>query len=72
MYKIVQINSWIKLGQIIFYLENQNKTNLILLFRKDQSRKSKVLLIRNLIAFRLIKLTFYLKAQNRLNNVIVT
>ena len=61
MYKIVQINSWIELGQIIFDLENQNKTNLILLlFRKDQSRKSKVLLIRNLIAFRLIKLIFYL------------
>ena len=72
MYKIVQINSWIELGQIIFDLENQNKTNLILLFRKDRSRKCKLLLIRNLIAFRLIKLTFYLKAQNRLNNVIVT
>ena len=36
MYKIVQINRWIELGQIIFDLENQNKTNLILLlFRKD-------------------------------------
>ena len=72
MYKIVQKNSWIELGQIIFDLENQNKTNLVLLFRKDRSRKSKLLLIRNLIAFRWIKLTFYLKAQNRLNNVIVT
>ena len=71
MYKIVQINSWIELGQTIFDLENQNKTNLIL-FRKERSRKSKLLLIGNLIAYRLIKLTFYLKAQNRLNNAIVT
>ena len=73
MYKIVQINSWIELGQTIFDLENQNKTNIILLlFRKDPSKKSKLLLVGNLIAYRWIKLTFYLKAKNRLNNVIVT
>ena len=72
MYKIVQINIWIELCQIIFDLENQNKTNIILLFRKDRSRKSKLFLIENLNAYRLIKLTFYLKAQNRLNNVIFT
>ena len=50
-----------ELSQIIFDLENQDRSNLILL-RKDQSRKSKLLLIGKLIAYRLIKLTFYLKA----------
>jgi hypothetical protein len=71
MYKILEINIMIELGQIIFDLGNQNKTNLII-FRKDRSRKSKLLLIGNLIAYTLIKLTFYLKAQNMLSNVIVT
>ena len=68
MYKIVQINSWTELGQIIFDLENQNKTNLILLFRKDRGGKPK-LFNGKLIAYRLIRLILYLKAQNMLNNV---
>ena len=68
MYKIVQKNSWIELGQIIFDLKNQNKTNLFLLFRKDGGGKPK-LFNGKLIAYRLIRLIFYLKAQNMLNNV---
>ena len=48
MDKIFQGNIYIELSQIIFDLEDQDKTNLIL-FRKDLSRKSKLLLIGNLI-----------------------
>ena len=68
MYKIVQKNNWIELGQIIFDLKNQNKTNLFLLFRKDRGEKPK-LFNGKLIAYRLIRLIFYLKAQNMLNNI---
>jgi len=53
MDKIFQRNIQIKLSQIIFDLENQDITNLVL-FRKDRSGKPKLLLIGKLIAYRLI------------------
>ena len=60
-----------ELSQIIFDLENRDRSNLILL-RKDRSRKSKLFLIGKLISYRFIKLTFYLKAKSMLNNATIT
>jgi hypothetical protein len=66
MYKIFQRNIQIELSQIIFDLENQNRSYHNL-FIKDPGEKPKLLLIRKLSYYRLIKLIFY----NILNNVTI-
>ena len=65
MYKILQRNTVIELSQIIFDLEKQEKTNYII----DQGKKPKLLLSEKVASYRLIKLLFYSKALNMLNNI---